>query len=382
VTADQFPTKTEPDAVNEVLFSPFWLGRTQLRNRIVMAPMTRRKCPRGIPNEQVISYYRRRAEGGVGLIVTEGTYIDHPGANTHADVPAFFGDEALAGWSRVVDAVHREGARIIPQLWHVGSVRRPGDEPDPSVPGFGPISVLDNGVEVVRAMTKADIADVVNSFARAAASAERAGFDGVEVHGAHGYLLDQFFWSQTNTRSDEYGGSLENRVRFAVEVVRGIRAAISKDFPIVFRFSQWKSTDYSAQIATTAEELGEIVGPLARAGVDCFHVSTRRFWEPAFEGSDRTLSDWTRRLSGKPVIAVGSVGLDKPHESRVFRTASNLEAGVTGLDSLLQQFKGGAFDLVAVGRALIADPDWVAKVRKDDFQSIHPFTRESLDILV
>lgn len=361
------------------LFHAFKLGGVELRNRIVMAPMTRRRSPGGVPNEHVIDYYRRRADGGVGLIISEGTYIDHPAANAHPGVPAFHGDEALHAWSRVLGAVHEAGARMFPQLWHVGSVRRPGVEPDPTVPGCGPISIWENGTQVVRALTKADIAAVVESYARAAANAERLGFDGVEVHGAHGYLLDQFFWRQTNTRHDEYGGPLANRVRFAVETVGAIRNAVSRDFPVVFRFSQWKSSDYSAQIAATPQELSEILLPLVGAGVDCFHVSTRRFWEPAFPGSEATLAEWTRRLSGKPVIAVGSVGLDRPHESRLFRDTANIAAEVVGVDRVLEHLQRGAFDLVAIGRALIADPDWAKKVRSNQMSRIEPFTKANLE---
>lgn len=369
-------------ATVDLLFRPFSLGRSSLRNRIVMAPMTRRQSPGGVPDERVIAYYRRRAEGGVGLIMTEGTYTDHPGANAYAGVPAFYGDDALGGWARVLEAVHRAGARMMPQLWHVGSVRRPGTEPDPTAPGFGPDSITEEGVEVVRRMTTADIGDVIASFARAAADAERLGFDGVEVHGAHGYLLDQFLWARTNTRNDGYGGSIAARVRLAVEVVEGIRGSVSRDFPVVFRFSQWKSADYGARIAESPDELGQILIPLVRAGVDCFHVSTRRFWEPAFEGSVTTLAEWTRRLSGKPVIAVGSVGLDKPHQARAFRDGPDVAARVTDLDRLLQHMQHDAFDLVAVGRAIISDPDWVHKVRRGEMDRIRPFDRANLDTLL
>lgn len=366
----------------DLLFRPFSLGRTALRNRIAMAPMTRRQCPGGVPHDRVAAYYKRRAEGGVGLIITEGTYIDHPGANAYAGVPAFHGDEALDGWTRVAEAVHAAGARIIPQLWHTGSVRRPGIEPDPSVPGFGPAGITDNDVQVVRAMTAHDIADVVASFARAAVNAERLGFDGVEIHGAHGYLLDQFLWAQTNTRHDKYGGSLGNRVRLAVEVVDAIRGAVSPDFPVVFRFSQWKSADYGARIAENPDELEQIITPLVRAGVDCFHVSTRRFWEPAFSGSDATLAEWTRRVAGRPVIAVGSVGLDKPHQARAFRDGPDVAAQVADLNRLLEHMQRDAFDLVAIGRAVLSDPDWVHKVRRGEMSRIHPFDRTKLDTLL
>ncbi|MEE3624583.1 NADH:flavin oxidoreductase [Nitrospirillum sp. BR 11752] len=364
------------------LFQPFPFGRHVLANRLVMAPMTRNKSPGGVPTDEVVAYYRRRVQGGVGLLITEGTTINHPAANGYPQVPAFHGEAALAGWRRVVEAVHAEGGRIIPQLWHVGIARRPGVEPDPSVPGYGPSAIVTDGVEVVRAMTQADIDAVVAAFAQAAADAERIGFDGAELHGAHGYLIDDFLWEKTNQRTDAYGGSLENRTRFAVEIVRAVRAAVSPDFPIVFRFSQWKGGDYGAKIAQTPEELGRILTPLAEAGVDIFHVSTRRYWEPAFDGSPDTLAAWTKRLTGKPVIAVGSVGLADAFKVGMFANRDAFEVKPTDVDQAAQALARGDFDLLGVGRVLLSDPDWAIKVREGRVDEVIPFDRGSLDRLV
>ncbi|WP_246130251.1 NADH:flavin oxidoreductase [Nitrospirillum pindoramense] len=364
------------------LFQPFTFGRHVLANRLVMAPMTRNKSPGGVPTDEVVAYYRRRVRGGVGLLITEGTTINHPAANGYPQVPAFHGEAALAGWKRVVEAVHAEGGRIIPQLWHVGIARRPGVEPDPSVPGYGPSAIVTDGVEVVRAMTQADIHAVVAAFAQAAADAERIGFDGAELHGAHGYVIDDFLWEQTNQRTDAYGGSLENRTRFAVEIVRAVRAAVSAGFPIVFRFSQWKGVDYNARIAQTPDELGRILKPLAEAGVDVFHVSTRRYWEPAFDGSPDTLAAWTKRLTGKPVIAVGSVGLDGAFKVGMFANRDAFEVKPTDVDQAAQALARGDFDLLGVGRVLLSDPDWAIKVREGRVDEVIPFDRGSLDRLV
>src|SRR4029079_2547602 len=172
-TLDQAMSDRSTSALAK-LYQPFAFGRTTLRNRIVMAPMTRNSSPGGVPTGAVAAYYARRASGGAGLIVTEGTCIDHPAANGYVDVPAFFG-AGLDGWSRVVRAVHAEGAFIMPTLWHVGAVRRPGVEPDPAVPGMGPMDVFENGERVVLAMTHADIADVAASYARGARSAVELG---------------------------------------------------------------------------------------------------------------------------------------------------------------------------------------------------------------
>ncbi len=166
-------------------------------------------------------------------------------------MPHFYGDAALAGWKKVVDAVHAEGGKIVPQLWHVGSVRRIGTEPDASVPGYGPTEKLKDGQVVVHGMTQADIDEVIAAFAQAAKDAQGIGMDGVEIHGAHGYLVDQFFWEGSNQRTDGYGGSLANRSRFAIELIRAVRAAVGEGFPIIFRFSQWKQQDYTARLVQT-----------------------------------------------------------------------------------------------------------------------------------
>ncbi|MND69631.1 NADH oxidase [compost metagenome] len=295
-------------------------------------------------------------------------------------MPRFHGEDALAGWKQVVDAVHAEGGRIVPQLWHVGSVRRLGTEPDASVPGYGPSEKVKDGQVVVHGMTREDIQDVIAAFAQAARDAQAIGMDGVEIHGAHGYLVDQFFWEGSNQRTDEYGGSLANRSRFAIELIQAVRAAVGEGFPIIFRFSQWKQQDYTARLVQTAEALGEFLKPLADAGVDIFHCSTRRFWEPEFEGSDLNLAGWTRQLTGKPTITVGSVGLDG--EFLQFMVKTDKVAQPANIEGLLERLNKEEFDLVAVGRALLVDPDWAVKVREGRMQDILPFSRDALGSLV
>lgn len=364
----------------KALFEPFRLGNLELPTRVVMAPMTRSFSPGGVPGAPVVEYYRRRAAAGVGLIVTEGTTVGHKAANGYPHVPRFYGEDALAGWKEVVDAVHAEGGKIVPQLWHVGNVRKAGTEPDASVPGFGPSEKVKEGTVVVHGMTKQDIDEVIAAFAQAARDAKAIGMDGVEIHGAHGYLVDQFFWEGSNKRTDEYGGDLAQRSRFAIELIQAVRAAVGPDFPIIFRFSQWKQQDYTARLVQTAEELGAFLKPLADAGVDIFHCSTRRFWEPEFEGSDLNLAGWTRQLTGKPTITVGSVGLDG--EFLQFMVNTDKVAEPASLEKLLERLNKQEFDLVAVGRALLVDPDWAVKVRDGRESDILPFSREALKQLV
>ncbi|MDU5949101.1 MAG: NADH:flavin oxidoreductase, partial [Paenibacillus macerans] len=297
------------------LFKPFEGGRLKLDNRIVMAPMTRSFSPDGIPGPNVAGYYRRRAENGVGLIITEGTLINHPAAGADHDVPHFYGEAALEGWARVVREVHEAGGKIAPQIWHTGTAREREKFPDSDADPIGPSGLSLTGERVSEPLTVSEIKELVQAYAQAAADAKRIGFDAVELHGAHGYLIDQFFWEATNKRTDEYGGDLVGRTRFAVEVIEAVRAAVGPDFPIIFRFSQWKPVDYSAKLAAAPEELERFLAPLSAAGVDIFPASTRRFWEPEFAGSDLNLAGWTRKLTGKPAITVGSVGLNSEFTS-------------------------------------------------------------------
>ena len=225
-------------SLTPLLFKPFTIKDLVLPNRIVMAPMTRSKSPEGIPGPDVAAYYRHRAEGGVGLIVTEGTYVPHPAAGFYPDVPHFYGEPSLAGWKRVVGEVHQAGGKIFPQLWHVGLT--PAADGKISPAAIGPSGLANRGEKITEPMTQQDIDDVVHAFGEAALSAQRMGFDGVEIHGAHGYLLDQFFWDGTNQRTDGYGGDLVARTRFAVEVIREVRSQVGPEYPICLRYSQWK----------------------------------------------------------------------------------------------------------------------------------------------
>jgi 2,4-dienoyl-CoA reductase-like NADH-dependent reductase (Old Yellow Enzyme family) len=366
------PTTANP------LFTPFRLHTLRLPNRIVMAPMTRGQSPGGIPGANVAAYYRRRAEHGVGLIITEGTGIDHPAALGMPNVPFFHGAEALDGWATVVAGVHEAGGRIMPQLWHVGMARQPGSPPNPEVPPVGPSGLTGAGVRVAEPMAEREIANIIEAYARGAANAARLGFDGIELHGAHGYLIDQFFWDVTNRRTDRYGGDIVGRTRFAVEVVQACRRATRPDFPILLRFSQWKIPQFEARLATTPDELARFLQPLVDAGVDVFHCSTRRFWEPEFESSPLNLAGWTKRLTGKPVITVGSVGLDNDFISGF---AERKRAANTGLDRLVDMLESGQVDLVAVGRALLVDAAWAAKVREGRVSELIPFVPEALTTL-
>ncbi len=361
------------------LFSPITVGPLVLRNRVVMAPMTRERAQAGAPTAEMVEYYSRRARGGVGLILTEGTPPEASGA-FGSTVPRFFGAEREQ-WRPVVQAVHAEGGRIMPQLWHVGAF-------DPSLIGMSdsveiermsPSGLAAPGKAMGRIMSQRDIENTIAAYADAAAAAQAIGFDGIEIHGAHGYLPDQFLWAGTNLRTDKYGGDRVARTRFVVDIVGECRRRVGSDFPVVFRFSQWKQLDYNARLADSPAELGSILEPLVNAGVDIFHCSTRRYWEPAFDGEDRSLSAWTRTLTGKPVIAVGSVTLSNEFKSDMGKVRA--EVVPEEIERLETCIARGDFDLIAIGRALIANPDWVQKVQSGRVAELRAFSKEMLDEL-
>jgi len=265
------------------------------------------------------------------------------------DIPVLHGQAALEGWRHVVDRVHAAGGKIMPQLWHMGVLRQDGTPPHPEVASLGPGN-----------MDEQDIADVIAAFARSAANAKSVGFDGIAIHGGHGYLLDSFLWSQTNTRDDDWGGDAMRRTRFPARVVEAIREAVGPDMPIFFRISQWKLQDYDAQLADSPEGLGAICRALVDAGVDVFDVSTRVFSRPAFDGSDMGLAGWIRELSGRPTMAVGGIGFDK----ELAASFAEPTAAIDNLAEVVRRFHAGEFDLVAIGRALLMDPEWVVKAKE------------------
>ena len=356
------------------LFKPYSQGNLSLTNRIVMAPMTRQFSPNGVPTSDVAGYYKRRAQGGTGLIITEGTTVNDKVATMDANIPQFHGEEALTGWKNVVDEVHSVGGKIMPQLWHVGMARVAEKAPSPELSSAGPSGLFKPGKQGAEPMTEEHIESVIAAFAQAAADAKSIGMDGVEIHGAHGYLIDQFFWEGTNQRTDSWGGSMDNRGRFAVEIIKAIRAATGPDFPIVLRYSQWKQQDYTARLATTPQELEQFLMPLSSAGVDIFHCSQRRYWESEFDGSDLNLAGWTKKITGKPTITVGSVGLNDDF----FGAFKGQDSSTRAVDDLLERLEEGEFDLVAVGRALLQDPNWANKIKENRTDELEQYSGKAL----
>lgn len=333
------------------LWSPLQIGPTQLENRVALAPMTRISATEeGRATDRMVSYYEAFARGGFGLLITEGIYPDTAHSQGYLHQPGIATDEQAQAWARVVEAVHAAGGKIFAQLMHAGAQAQGNRFVDSTV---GPSAVAPKGEQlgfyrgegpypVPAEITRTQMEEVREEFVAAALRAQDAGFDGVEIHGANGYLLDQFLTDYLNRRTDEYGGSPENRVRFAAEVCRAVREAVSPETAVGVRVSQAKVSDHDHRWAGGAEEAEVIFSALAATGIDFVHTTEYRAYAPAFGDEGPSLAALAKQHTGLPVIANGH--LDDP------------ETAVSMLDD-------GAADVVALGKAALANRDWPQRVR-------------------
>ena len=355
-----------------MLFEEYKLKNLVLRNRVVMAPMTRNQSPGGIPTDDVISYYARRAKAEVGLIITEGIEVSHKASSAYPNVPRLDTNEAREGWKKVVDGIKNNNGAVIAQLWHCGGFRKLGMQPNPKVPGYTASGLVKPGKKVAHEMTIKDIKETIDAYASDAKICQDLGFDGVEIHGAHGYLIDNFLWGGTNIREDSYGGSIGKRSQFVSDIIKAVKENVDDTFIVGLRFSQWKQHDFSAKLASTPDDLRKILIPPVEAGLDFLHSSMRRFWESEFEDSEENLAYWTKKISNIPTIGVGSVGLDSDF---IDMTAP---AKPTSIDKALDDIAKEKYDLIAVGRALLSDYEWVVKMKEGRLNDVIPYTKDAL----
>jgi 2,4-dienoyl-CoA reductase-like NADH-dependent reductase (Old Yellow Enzyme family) len=361
----------------DILFTPFDDGKLKLKNRIIMAPMTRSFSPGHVPGESVAAYYRRRAENEIGLILSEGVSPNATTATGTPDVPNIVTPEAMVAWRRVAKSVTSAGGKMGIQLWHEGPYRNPVKTEHPDIPSWSASGMKVPGKPLWTPMTEGEIETAIEEFVAGAVATKELGFDCVEFHGAHSYIIDSFFWNETNLRTDQWGGGWKERTRFACEIVKRTRTAIGPDFPLLIRLSQWKQQDFAAKAAATPEELSQWLTPLTDAGIDIFHCSQRRFWEPCFDGSPLNFAGWAKKLTGKPSISVGSVGL-----SGEFTAVYGGEISQpASLDGLIERMEREEFDLIAVGRALLQDPAWAVKVKEGRTNELRSFSKEALGTL-
>ena len=338
------------------LFDPLQMGALRLPNRIVMAPLTRNRSPNAVPRPITAEYYRQRASAG--LLITEATAISHQGQG-YADVPGLYGADQLAGWKQVTDAVHAAGGRIVTQLWHVGRVSHVDLQPGGQKP-VAPSAIaaktktylIKDGVggfvdtSGPRALDASELPGIVRDYQHAARHAvTTAGFDGVEVHGANGYLLDQFLKTGSNRRTDDYGGSIENRARLLLEVMRAVTQEIGGE-RTGLRLSP--VTPANDVVTDDAQALFEyVVKQLAPLNLAYIHIIEGATGGPR-DIPDRpfdyaALKSAYRHAGGKAAWMVNN-GYDK---------------------ALAEKAVADGADLVAFGKAYIANPDLVRRLRED-----------------
>ena len=370
------------------LFAPFRLKNIVLRNRFVVPSMQRGISQDGMPTSELATYYRQRAEGGFALVMSEACAIDHESAGGEGKVLRMT-CSTKAAWRRCVEGVRAEGAHMVIQLWHRGGMREQIlNGPGADIPTISPSGLAGRSKSGGRALLASELSAIKQSYVRSALMAQDIGAVGVEIHGGHGFLLDQFLWSVTNRRTDGYGGDeIADRVRFPAEVVAAVREAVGQEFLMSFRFSQWKQVDYeTGQVVHSPDELAIMLHALRTAGVDLFHPSMRRFNRPEWLGSDLSLAGWTRVLGGLPVLAVGSVGGNCDLQSLYDGAQRAIQADAqntvdivrSSLAELMRCHSRGDFDLVAVGRASIGDPQWVNKVAAGRYEDIRRFELDDL----
>lgn len=332
------------------LFTSFNIGETKLKNRLGVAPMTRTSANSdGTANEQMLAYYQRYAAGGFGLILTEGTYPDESYSQGYLYQPGIANKDQIDSWKKVTDVVHREGTKIFCQLMHAGALSQGNRFENHKI---GPSSVQPKGEQLgfyggagpyptPLEMAQEDIETVKKDFVKAAENAVKAGFDGIEIHGANGYLLDQFLTDYTNQRTDQYGGSTENRIRLAAEIVKATKEALDKHIPVGIRISQGKVNDYTHKWAGEEQDAEIIFSSLTEAGADFIHTTEFEALKPAFGDSGPTLAALAKKYSNLPIIVNGS--LNTPDLAELM-------------------LKDGGADIIAIGKGALANKDWPHKV--------------------
>jgi N-ethylmaleimide reductase len=341
------------------LFDPLKIGDIQLANRIVMAPLTRNRSPGAVPNTLNAAYYEQRA--GAGLLITEATAISHQGQG-YADVPGLYKPEALEGWKQVTDAVHKAGGKIVVQMWHVGRISHDTLQPGGGKP-VAPSAIRARSKTYLvnadgtgsfaetsepRALERDELPGIVKDYRRAARAAVDAGFDGVEIHAANGYLIDQFLRSGSNHRTDEYGGSIENRARLLFEVVDAITGEIG------------------------AGRTAIRISPVTPAN-DAFDPDPQPLFTYVVEGLAKYGLAYIHVIEGATGGARDHQQGDKPFDYAALRAAYRAAGGKAawmvnnGYDRELaiEAVESGKADLVAFGKLFIANPDLVERLKND-----------------
>ncbi len=348
---------------DDPLFCTLRIGSLTLPNRVALAPMTRVSAEEnGCPTPRMVEYYRDFAAGGFSLLVTEGIYTDQAYAQCYLHQPGLACDLQLHAWRPIVDAVHASGSRVIAQLMHGGALsqgnsHRPGTRgPSAQRPKGQQLAFYRGAGDYAQpeAMTLIEIAEAISGFAQAAVRAKAAGFDGVEIHGANGYLLDQFFTQGVNLREDDYGGDVVGRLRLTIEVIQAVRAAVGNDYVVGVRISQGKVNDFLHKWVGGETEADAVFRTLSDQPLDYVHTTEFEAWQPAF-GQGPSLATIAKRNMTATVIANGS--LHEPERAR-------------------RLIAGGEADMISLGRGALANADWPLRVVAG--QALNDFDRAIL----
>jgi 2,4-dienoyl-CoA reductase-like NADH-dependent reductase (Old Yellow Enzyme family) len=360
-----------------MLFEGIKIGNTTLDNRVALAPMTRTSAtPEGEATTQMASYYTSFARGGFGLIITEGIYPDAKHSQGYFDQPGIVNDEQVEAWKKVTDSVHQAGSKIIAQLMHAGALSQgnrfsketiapsaiqPKGEQMEFYGGKGPFPVPSEA-------SMDDITAVIKAFVDSAKRSKLAGFDGVEIHGANGYILDQFLTDYTNKRNDEYGGSTANRVRLLVGVAKAVREAVGQGFTVGIRISQGKVNDYHHKWEGKEEDAKIIFGELGKADLDYIHVTEYEAWQPAFTDDEGTLATDSAFGDGGPSLAALA---KKYAKLPVFANG-----GLDDPEKAVQIIEKKEADMITLGKGALANHDWVMRVKNGE--SLNSFSPEKI----
>jgi 2,4-dienoyl-CoA reductase-like NADH-dependent reductase (Old Yellow Enzyme family) len=322
---------------------PVNLGQLKLRNRLVVAAMSRMQAnDDGTVSRDMPEYYARYARYGAGIVVSEALYTDEVAARAYFKQPGLATDAQAQGWRRITDAVHHEGGVVFAQLQHGGRLSEPGLNPLHLSASDGAASGLTwqtgRPNAPASAATRLQIADIVDGFVKAAQRAVVAGFDGIELHGARGYLLDDFLSASSNLRTDEYGGSLEGRLALPLQVVRAVRESIGS-LPLSYNLSMYKMDDAGYSPPGGKAEVEAIVRALQNTGVQIFHVTTRKVMRAECWGEPLTR---TVREASPDAVVIGNGAL---------RDIQDCDEALAATGA----------DLISLARSFLANPDWIGR---------------------
>lgn len=346
---------------DDLLFSPFRLKNFTLKNRLGVAPMTRMSAgANSIPRQDVLDFLVRRAKNGAALVYTEALVTDYESAQGYPGQARLLTQPQIKAWSAVVKAIQAEGSLAIMQMFHCGRMAWPEVNPAHRSIAPSPVSPKqDNPLTqapypLPEEMSQFDIEHVINGFVETAKGAMAAGFDGVEIHGAHGYLINQFLSAYSNKRTDGYGGSASGRYRFAHEVIQAVAKVIPKDRLLIFRISNWAIADMEVSLFADVAEYQEIIGLLAKEPLDALSISTYDFKDPAF-GTGKTMAALTREACDLPLLICG----------KIYDRAS--------AEAALQDA-----DIVLSGKSTLLNPNWLDDVRAG--HPLKPYTSDQANV--